>query len=53
MPANTEPTPTRAERRAKKSGKTVPTLNPERGRATWAGRGKPAVQGKQYAFRRS
>lgn len=53
MPAKNEPQPTRAERRAKKSGKSVPTLNPERGRDTWAGRGKPAVHGKQYAFRRS
>jgi hypothetical protein len=53
MPASNEPQLSRAERRAKKSGKVVPELNPLRGKSTMAGRGKPAVQGKQYAFRRS
>jgi hypothetical protein len=53
VPADSQPQLSRAERRAKKSGKAVPQLNPERGRSTFAGRGKPATQGKQYAFRRS
>jgi hypothetical protein len=53
MPDQNQPQLSRAERRAKKAGKTPPPLNPERGRSTFAGRGKPAAQGKQYAFRRS
>lgn len=53
MPDQSQPQLSRAERRAKKSGKAVPSLNPERGRSTFAGRGKPATHGKQYAFRRS
>jgi hypothetical protein len=53
MPANPEPQPSRAERRAKKSGKAVPDRNPKRGQSTMADRGAPATQGKRYAFRRS